>query len=214
MQIDTENPSIEMPRYPETITPTIAGKMPENGWYKTGVTIEIKGEDKTSKIAGYKYMIKGEDSTWKKKKITDKIAIGDNEREGITEIIVKTYDYAGRESNQITINIPKDTKAPSFTSIEPSISNIKPKSFQISTRAIDPNPSSGVNGNPVTYKCYITEVGTTSRIEIGAGSTNTSGIFQATGLKPNTTYDIDIIAKDYAGNEQTQGRKSKHKQNI
>ena len=202
MQIDTGNPSITNPA---KIEPTIANKPPVNGWYKTGVNITIGGTDATSGIAGYKYMIKGEDTNWKKKKLTEKLSIGDNEREGITEIVVKTYDYAGRESNQITINIPKDTKAPTFTSTEPSITNIKPKSMTISTRAIDPEPSSGVNGNPITYKCYITEVGTTNRIEVGAGQTNTTGIFQVAGLKPNKTYDIDITAKDYAGNEASQG---------
>ena len=209
MQIDTVNPTIEEPRYPNTIIPTNASKAPVNGWYKTGVTIKIQGEDATSKIAGYKYKIKGEDTDWKTKRITDtknyNLSIGDSEKEGITEIVVKTYDYAGRESNQITITIPKDTKAPAFTASEPIITNIKPKSMTISTRAIDPAPSSGVNGNPVTYKCYITEVGTSNRIEVGTGSTNTTGIFEATALKPNKTYDIDIVARDYAGNESTQG---------
>ncbi len=120
-------------------------------------------------------MIKGEEATgWKDRKMSETMDIGQNEREGITEITVKTFDKAGNESNTITINIPKDTVKPNFEPNEVTIIERKARTLKVSARAKDPTPSSTVNGAPIVYRCYYQEAGTTAKTEVNPGTTNTS----------------------------------------
>ena len=101
--IDTTKPSLT---YPPRI---IASKEPVNNWYKSG--LEISGEDEHSKIAGYRHQIEGESKSWIDRKISQKLSIGESEREGTTKIAIKTFDNAGNESDTKTITIQKDTEA-------------------------------------------------------------------------------------------------------
>ena len=89
-KIDTVKPSIVNPAKITSTKPQV------NGWYISGLEIEIEGADEGSGVNGYKYMIKGEDTEWKFKSKDEKMKIEENEREGVTEIAVKTVDVATR----------------------------------------------------------------------------------------------------------------------
>ena len=55
-------------------------------------------------------------------------------------------------------------------------------------------------GGKITYKCTVTEENGSNKKNLGE---NRNGSFTAVGLQPNTKYNIEIIAKDQAGNETT-----------
>ena len=82
-KIDSVKPTIVNPAKITSTKPQV------NGWYVSGLEIEIEGEDEGSGLNGYYYMIKGEDTEWKFRDKSEKMKIGENDREGITEIIEK-----------------------------------------------------------------------------------------------------------------------------
>ena len=189
IKIDTEKPTIT---HKET-----SPKAQVGGWYKADVTVEIGGADNHSGLAGYKYMVKGENNNWVNKIMEDKLLIT---KEGLTEITVKTVDIATNESNPVTINITKDTIAPVFQG-NMSITNVTTTGFRISGYAVDATSGNATFGGKVTYECYVTQVGTSTRTKVGTA--NNTGIFTASGLNPRKDYNVEIIAKDPAGNTST-----------
>ena len=189
IKIDTEKPT--------TTHEETSAKPQVGGWYKADVTISINGVDNHSGLAGYKYMIKDENNSWVNKTMDDKLLIT---KEGITEITAKTVDIATNESIPITINITKDTVAPVFQG-SMNVTNATTTGFSINGYAIDAISGNATFGGKITYECYVTEVGTDTRTKVG--SSNDTGIFTATGLRPRKEYNVEIFATDPAGNTST-----------
>ena len=185
----------------------------EGGWFKTkDIEIQIDANDQNeegnegSGIDKY-YYLKGTD--WIE---TENGKLPKIENEGIIGIAVKTIDKAGNEMTS-TVNIKIDSTPPEFN-MDPKIQiqNKTARGFTVLAVATDKKPGSTDEIKPdsenqkkqITYKCYYTKIEegkTNEKIEVDKDIENTTGRFVITGLETNAIYDVEVVAKDPAGNQ-------------
>ena len=112
------------------------------------------------------------------------------ETDGEWKVLVKAVDKAGNESGEKLVEVHKDTVPPRVDT--PEISNITGRGFRITVSAGD------TTSQVARYEYYING---------SKHGENAEGIYEVSGLKPNTSYIVSVKVYDYAGLSSTSNNK-------
>jgi len=116
---------IERDKTPPTILLSIDGKMGENGWYVSNVTISIEAYDNESTVKELKYRVDGEPWIWKDYRMPFKIS-----KNG--EHFIEYYavdDNGNKNEGNITVKIDKNKPSIQFTNFEAGYIYFRGKKF-------------------------------------------------------------------------------------
>ena len=163
----------------------IEGTEGNNRWIISNGEIKITAiYNQEGELAGYKYEVYNMSNLLQKKSntiipIERKIPI---ETDGEWKVIIKAVDKAGNESGEKLVEVYKDTVPPRVDT--PEISNITGRGFRITVSAGD------ATSQVVKYEYYING---------NKHGENNTGIYEVSGLKPNTNYTVSVKVYDNAG---------------
>ena len=177
---------VKFDNVPPTITNAIIeGTEGENRWIISNAEIKIEATDNIGGVVqGYTYEVYDMDNILQKKSngiidINRKIPV---ETDGEWKVIIKAIDEAGNESGEKLVEVHKDTEKPSID--RPSIENKTGTGFTITASAGDET------SKIARFEYYIN----------GAKhGENKTGIYNVTGLSPNTAYTVEVKVFDNAG---------------
>ena len=181
---------IKIDNIPPTITSAIIkGTEGENRWIISNAEIQVQAEDNIEgQVEGYTYEVYNMNNVLQKTS-NGVIPISRNiqvETDGEWKILVKVQDKAGNISGEKLVEIHKDTEIPRIDT--PIIENITARGFRIRVSAGD------VTSGVARFEYYIN--GTKH-------GENEEGIYEVSGLSPNTNYAVEVKVYDNAGLSNT-----------
>ncbi len=177
---------------PNNIQIEMTGEQGENDWYKSDVKIKVTSVDETgSGVIGYYYKVDGKEEYTQNinKEIT-------KETEGKSTVIITVVDLAGNRSEEKSIEVKKDTIAPSFAYDGITKKASGTTSFNIYALATDESSGNINDSGHIKYTCTVE-----GQQNVTEQATQDNGQWQVNGVSQNTRYSITVTATDEAGNE-------------